>query len=185
MKNGTCSLKFFRPGHKIYRLINLLRDSDRSDFHDLSSDQLFYTLPLRKAVYANSTRSFFPRAEAARSSVERVTEVFAGSNNRSSDARLVLIRLAISIFVSLRRFISRSIWNASTRFTAVASTVCNSCSSRRKSSKLLPTCFLFIPLPLMQICQALAGCFQVCPLNLLRFFDKPMQQHHRVALNCE
>ena len=86
----------------------------------------------------NSTRSLFPRTDAARSSVERVTDLLEGSINRSSPAQLVFIRLAISVFVSLWRFISRSIWNVITRLTAVASTACSSCSFRRKSSKLLP-----------------------------------------------
>ena len=58
--------------------------------------------------YAISTLSFLPRTDAARSSVKRVTDLLSGSNNRSSPARLVFIRPAIAVFVSLRRFISRS-----------------------------------------------------------------------------
>jgi hypothetical protein len=46
--------------------------------------------------YANSTLSFLPTADAARSKVDRVTDRLAGSNRRSNAGRLVFMRLAIS-----------------------------------------------------------------------------------------
>ncbi len=54
-----------------------------------------HVFQIAKVHYANSTLSFFPRTNATRSRVERVTELFAGSNNRSRPARLVFMRLAI------------------------------------------------------------------------------------------
>ena len=72
-------------------------------------------------LYASSTLSFLPTADAALSRVDSVTERLAGSSRRSSAGRLVFMRLAISDLVSLQRFISWAIWKAITRLAAVAS----------------------------------------------------------------
>lgn len=93
---------------------------------------------------ASSTFSFLPRADAARSRVDSVTDGLVGSSKRSSAGRLVLIKLAISDLVSLRRFISLAIWKAIIRLVAVASAASRRFSSRRKSSNSLPRCSLFI-----------------------------------------
>ena len=56
--------------------------------------------------YVSSTLSFLPTADAARSSVESVTERFVGSSRRSTAGLLVFMRCAISDLVSRARLIS-------------------------------------------------------------------------------
>ena len=68
----------------------------------------------RGRLYASSTLSFLPTADAARSKVASVTDRFAGSSSRSSAGRLVFMRLAISDLVRPRRLISWAIWKAIT-----------------------------------------------------------------------
>ncbi len=85
-----------------------------------------------------------PNALAARLSVERVTDVFAGSSNRSSEAREVRIRFAMVAFCIRFSCISSATFNANARLSAASSTFSRIPSSMRKSSSVLPSCgFLF------------------------------------------
>lgn len=85
-------------------------------------------------------RSSRPTTAAARCITSNETPVFSGSSSRSSCERLVFIRRAIAVLVRFCRFISCSICQASTFFSAAAVQASSSPSSFRNSSKDDPAC---------------------------------------------
>src|SRR5665647_3239146 len=139
----------------------------------------------RSSGYVSSMVSFLPTAAAARSSVESVTDRFAGSSRRSTAGRLVFMRCAISDLVNRARFISWAIWKAITRLAAVASASSRRRSSRRNSSKSPPRCCFFITSLLIKPGQALLSCLEVRCRHLLRLLDEAVQQDHHASIHGE
>ena len=92
------------------------------------------------ATYAGASSILMvrPSARAALPSVASVTEVFEASSRRSTAARLVFMRTAISVLVSSLSLSSRASWRASACFMARSSTSSKMPSSFRKSRKSLP-----------------------------------------------
>jgi len=101
----------------------------------------------RGATYPGtiSILSFRPKARAALPKMVRVTEVFESSSSRSTAARLVFIRAAISVFEIAFCAINLPNCSAKACFRARASTSSKIPSSWRKLRKFVPRCgFLFI-----------------------------------------
>ena len=83
---------------------------------------------------------FLPSACAARVKVASVTDVFSGSSSRSSAAREVRICFAIETFGTSFSRMRSTILRAIARLIAAASISSRIPSSRRKSSRVLPSC---------------------------------------------
>jgi hypothetical protein len=100
---------------------------------------------ISRVVYAatNSILILRPSARAALPSVFRVTDELDPSSRRSTAARLVFMRAAISALVSAFCFNKRPNWRLTACFNARASTSSRQPSSFRKSRKSLPRCVLF------------------------------------------
>jgi hypothetical protein len=133
----------------------------------------------------NSTLSFRPNTVAARSKVAKVTEGFAGSRSRSTDARLVFIRHAISVFVNLRRFIPRAIWKAITRLMAAVCVTSDKRRVCRNSSRLLPKRFFFMRSSPKQVGKTPPSRYQLVKGRFVSLLDETMQQNHRIAFDGE
>src|ERR1043166_10077527 len=118
-----------------------------------------------------------PRALAAFSRVVKVIEGLVRSSNRSTAARLVFIRVAISVLDTASCWSKALNWRDTAFFSAAASTCSKMPCSRKKSRKSEPRCFrlciFFQVFALSFLCQS-----QFREGRSLLLFDKAMEQYN-------